>query len=317
MERAIVLGGTAGVGRAVVDKLVARGARVGVVARGTARLDALREAYPGHVATAAADVADAQALATAVDTLVAEIGAPDAWVNDAMATVFSPFSEVTAEEFQRVVDVTLMGQVNGTREALRVMPHGRIVCVGSGLAYRSVPFQSAYCAAKHGINGFVSSLRSELIRDNAPHSLHLVQLPAINTPQFDWARNRMSEKPQPAPPIFSPEVAADAVMRALDDGPRELLVGKSVMQLVFGNFALPDWLDRKLAKEGVGAQKSGRPAEGGEDNLFSPADYPARATGSYGDRASDKAWVVDGDLARKVAFFGIPAAAFLLGLIFG
>ena len=315
---AIVAGGTAGVGRAVVEALVAEGWRVGVIARGEDRLAGL-EAAQSAVATAAADVSDAAALEAAADALVSRLGTPEAWVNCAMLTSFSPFAKMEVAEFDAIVATTFLGQVNGTRAALRLMgDRGRIVNVGSGLSYRAVPFQSAYCGAKHAINGFTSAVRSELIRAGRDISLSLVQLPAINTPQFDWARNRLEKKPQPAPPIFAPEVAAKAVLRAIETGERELLVGGSVLKLVFGDMVLPAWLDRKLAKDGAEMQKSAEPEPGGrEDNLFSPAAHAGTAEGRFGDRAKSDGLIVDGDLARKLVFGGGALALLLLGMLIG
>lgn len=317
-KSAVVLGGSAGVGLAIAEELIGRGYRVGIVARGAERLDELRHRFGDSVETQAADVADAQALDRATDRLVERLGTPTIWVNSAMVTSFSPFEKVTSDEFERIVAVTFLGQVNGTRAALRHMAEGRIVCVGSGLAYRSVPNQAAYCAAKHAINGFAASLRSELLKADSKVTLHLVQLPAVNTPQFDWALNRMDEKPQPAPPIYAPEVAAEAVMRAIDTGAREILVGKSVLQLVFGQFVLPDYLDRRMAREGVESQKSGRDDDnGGRGNLYDPVDREATAAGSYSQRASSDGLIIDGDRARLAVFGGVAALIFVFGLLIG
>ncbi|MFQ6551424.1 SDR family oxidoreductase [Aestuariibius insulae] len=316
---AVVAGGSAGVGRAVVTALLDKGYKVAVMARGQARLDEMAaDLGEDKVFCQSVDVSKADAMEKAAKAIVEKWGAPSIWVNAAMLTTFSPFEEMTAEEFEEILATTLGGQVNGTRAALKHMTKGRIVCIGSGLAYRPVPYQSAYCAAKHAINGFVGSVRSELLRQKSRVSISLVQLPAINTPQFDWARNRMDKKPQPAPPIFSPDFAAKAVMRAATGKERELLVGTSVVKLIFGTMVLPNWLDKKLADDGVESQKSDREESGDrEDNLLSPADYPSRAEGSFGDRASDDGMIVDADLARKVVFFGAPALAFLIGLILG
>ena len=314
---AIVLGGTAGVGHAVVEALLDRGYRVGVVARGEARLAEMQRRFSTRIATRSADVADSEAVDRVAAELVDEIGRPEVWVNSAMITSFSPFSKVGADEFERIVDVTFLGQVNGTRAALRHMDRGRIVCIGSGLSYRSVPYQAAYCAAKHAINGFVGAVRTELLHDGSAVDISLVQLPAVNTPQFDWAKNRMSRKPQPAPPIFAPEVAADAVMKAIDQGLREVLVGSSVMKLTFCQFVLPAYMDRALADAGVDAQKSDSPDNLPGDNMWSPVEYPARAEGSYSARASHRGVTMDADLARKLVFFGVPAAALALGVMLG
>ncbi|WP_386681360.1 SDR family oxidoreductase [Loktanella sp. R86503] len=312
---AIVIGGSAGVGRAVVDALRGRGYAVGVIARGRMRLDELEQI---GVATYGADAGDTGQLDAAADHLVDRLGRPDVWVNCAMATSFSAFKNTPAEDFDRIIRTTLMGQVNGTRAALRHMRGGNIVNIGSGLSYRSVPLQSAYCAAKHAINGFTSSVRSELIAEGSPIGLSLVQLPAMNTPQFDWARSRLSRQPQPAPPIYTAQVAADAVMQAIDTNAREIFVGSSVLKLVFGQFLMPNYLDRRMSKDGISGQKSDRPAPGVEaGNLYDPVDYPASAAGSYSDRASDHGVIVDADRARKAAFIGVPLLALAAGALFG
>ncbi|WP_102108312.1 SDR family oxidoreductase [Oceaniglobus roseus] len=315
---AIVLGGSAGVGRAVVSALLDEGHRVGVIARGQARLDEIAAAHGDRVAVASADVADAEALEAAVRGIVGSGDALRVWVNCAMATSFSPFAEVTPEEFDRIVRVTFLGQVNGTRIALKLMERGNIVNVGSGLGYRPVPLQAAYVAAKHAINGFTGALRSELIAEKRPIQLSLVQLPAINTPQFTWAKNRLAHKPQPAPPIFAPELAAKAVVQAAKTGARELLVGKSVLKLVFGDMLLPDYIDRRMSRDGVESQHSDMPEPGGRpDNLFQPVDHPASAAGDFGDRASESGVIVDGDRARKLLLGGAVGAGLVVGFLAG
>lgn len=316
---AIVLGGSAGVGRAVVDRLVTEGYAVGVVARDPDRLRLIEHEYEaGQVSATPADVADAAALAAAVETLVARLGPPEVWVNVAMVTVYAPFDQMTPEEFERVIDVTFLGQVNGTREALRHMKRGNIVNIGSGLAYRPIPIQSAYCAAKHAINGFTGAVRSEVLRAGRPIALSLVQLPAVNTPQFDWARNKMSQKPQPAPPIYQPEVVAEAVMKAIRTDARELLIGVSTLKMLFGQATLPGWLDWKMAREGPGMQKSGEPEPGGRpDNLMTPVSLPPNARGRFGDGARDSGLIVDAGVVRKAIYGGGLVAVFLLGLLLG
>jgi NAD(P)-dependent dehydrogenase (short-subunit alcohol dehydrogenase family) len=311
---AVVCGGSAGVGRAVTDALIARGYTVAVLARGASRLEALKAHHGPNVWTRVADVTDQGQIDRAADALVAEHGAPSVWVNSAMLTSFSRFEDVPDAEFRKITDTTYFGTVNGCRTALRIMDRGSIVNVGSGLAYTSVPYQAAYCAAKHAIEGFTQALRIELARDERPIALSQVQLPAINTPQFDWARNRMDEQPQPAPPIFQPEVAARAVLKAIDERSREVLVGRSVLQLVAGNFLLPDLVETQLEKMGVEAQKSGRPARANPDNLDGPVeDYPTRAHGPYDDRAEASGVIVDGDRARKTALFGGALALLAIG----
>lgn len=315
MTDAIVLGGTAGVGRAVVHAFVRRGMSVGVVARDENRLNALRDAYPeGVVKIASADVGDADALATAVADLCAD-NAPDVWVNCAMITSFSRFVDVDPAEFDQIVRTTFLGQVNGTRLALRWMNRGNIVHIGSGLAYRPVPGQAAYVAAKHAINGFVGALRSELLADRPDLHLSLVQLPAMNTPQFEWARNRLDMKPQPAPPVYHPDVAAQAVLKAIDGNLREVLVGQSVLKLMFGDMILPGYIDRRLSRNGIEMQKSDKPDPGGrDDNLFTPVQRRFSAAGDFDGEVNQTAVTVNGDTARKVLVGAIVAAGFGLGL---
>ena len=237
---AVVAGGSAGVGRATVTALLDRGYRVAVLARGQARLDEIAGRYGDRVWTRSVDVSDGAALEAAGDAIASEFGQPRVWVNSAMLTSFSPFDAMDEAEFRKITETTYLGTVNGCRTALRIMSRGNVVNVGSGLAYTSVPYQSAYCGAKHAIEGFTQALRIELARDRRPVALSMIQLPAINTPQFDWARNRMPKHPQPAPPIFQPEVAAEAVLRAIDTDAREILVGRPVFKLMAGNMLFPD-----------------------------------------------------------------------------
>jgi NAD(P)-dependent dehydrogenase (short-subunit alcohol dehydrogenase family) len=313
-KTAVVAGGSAGIGRATVEALLAEGYDVGVLARGKARLTDLEYRHPRRVLGIACDVADAEAVQTAARTVEERFGPIRVWVNAAMLTSFSPFAQMQPDEFVCIVHGTFIGVVNGTRAALAVMEprgEGRIVNVGSGLAYRAVPFQSAYCASKHAINGFSDAVRAELMRDGSKISLGVVQLPAVNTPQFDWARNRLPKKPQPAPPIYQPELAARAVMRAVREGSREILVGKSLLQLVFGHMVAPGYLDRVQQSE---MDDPGDRA----DNLYEPAGNGAIGVhGSYGDRAADKGLIVDGGRARLAIFAGVPLVRLLAGLALG
>jgi NAD(P)-dependent dehydrogenase (short-subunit alcohol dehydrogenase family) len=315
---AVVAGGSAGVGRATVDALLDRGYRVAVFARGRDRLDEMDRAFGERILTQACDVGQDAQVQRAADEVVRHWGEPEVWINCAMLTSFSSFEEMTDDEFRKITDTTYMGQVNGTRAALRVMSRGNIVNVGSGIAYRAVPFQSAYSGAKHAINGFTQAIRSEVMRSGRPIEISLVQLPAINTPQFDWARNRLDRKPQPAPPIYQPEVAAKAVMKAIDGNMREVFVGRSVPQLVFGNMLFPDLLDRALARMGREAQRSDQPDFGREDNIDGPVEgVPAKAHGSFDHRAEETGMAVDGDAARMAVLFGSMAALVGLGAIIG
>ncbi|SNT35393.1 SDR family oxidoreductase [Tropicimonas sediminicola] len=321
-KTAVVAGGSAGAGRAVVSCLIDAGYRVGIIARGEDRLQQLEATYGAQVLTRSCDVSDAEAVERAGAEIEAALGPVEVWVNAAMLTSFSPFARMPSCEFDRIVDATLLGVVNGTRTAIRLMEarnRGRIVNIGSGLSYRAVPYQSAYCTAKHGVNGFSSAIRSELIREGARVTVSLVQLPSMNTPQFDWARNRLSKKPRPAAPVFQPELAAAAVMRAVREGRREYLVGTSVLQLVFANMVFPDWLDHRLADRGAEMQKSQAEEPGNrDDNLDTPVPgIDATPHGSFGSLASGGGRVVDGDRARWLVFGALPVAGFALGLLLG
>lgn len=320
-QAAVIAGGSAGVGREVARRLAEAGYAVAVLARGEERLAEAGGELAGdapEVLTISCDVADASAVEAAAERVEADLGPIAVWVNSAMMTSFSPFGDVEPAEFERIVATTLTGTANGMRAALKRMcprGRGRVVNVGSGLGYRSVPLQGAYCASKHGIVGLTASVRSELLHEGSAVTVSMIQLPAINTPQFDWARNRLEEKPQPAPPIYDPAVAAEAVMRAVKTGQRELLVGKSVLQLVLGNLLFPDLLDRKLATSGVTAQKSGEPEPGGrEDNLFEPAERDVAARGRFDDRAKRRGTTVDGDTARYALLAGLVVVPLVLGV---
>ena len=314
---AVVAGGSAGVGRATLDALIERGWRVAVLARGADRLKEIEGRYGDLVWTRSVDVSDGAALETAAQDIVRDFGRPEVWVNSAMLTSFSPFEKVDEAEFRRITETTYLGTVNGCRAALGVMRRGNIVNVGSGLAYASVPYQAAYCGAKHAVEGFTQALRIELARAERPITLSMVQLPAVNTPQFDWARNRMDTHPQPAPPIYQPEVAASAILRAIDTDAREILVGGSVLKLMAGNMLVPDVVEAQLKKVGVDAQKAEGMARDGRDNLEGPAPHPASAHGSFDDRARADGIIVDGDFARKVALIGGAATLLLAGAFLG
>ena len=263
MRTVVITGGSAGIGRAVAEIYARRGWRIGLIARGEERLEAAAQALQNlaapKVAIISADVAEASEVETAADRFEQELSPIEVWVNDAMTTVYAPFLELSAGEFERVTRVCYLGAVNGTRAALRRMRarrSGAIVNVGSGLAYHAIPLQSAYCGAKFAIRGFTEALRAELIHDRLPISLSMVHLPGVNTPQFDWARNRLERKPQPAPPVYQPEVAARAIVKAGDEGVRKLFVGKSTLQLFLGSIVAPGLLERMMAASAYEAQQS-------------------------------------------------------------
>lgn len=288
-----ITGASAGVGRAAVRAFAARGARLGLIARGRDGLEAARrevEELGGRALAIPADVADAGQVEAAAEAIEAELGPLDIWVNDAMTSVFAPVRELRPEEVQRVTDVTYMGTVHGTMAALRRMyprDAGVIVQVGSALAYRSIPLQAAYCAAKHAVLGFTAALRCELLHEHSHVRITMVQMPALNTPQFEWVRSRLPRQPQPVPPIFQPEVAAQAIVyAALYPRRRERFVGGSTVRAVEGNKVAPGILDRYLGRTGYQAQQTDQPADPNRpDNLFQPLAGDHGAHGPFDPRA--------------------------------
>src|SRR5436190_22748703 len=252
MNRAtvVITGASAGVGRAAVRKFERHGARIGLLARGVDGLTAAQrevEKLGGEALMIPTDVANPEQVEAAAARVESEFGPIDIWINNAMTSVFSPIKEMTAEEFRRVTEVTYLGFVHGTLSALkRMLPrdHGVIVQVGSALAYRGIPLQSAYCAAKHAIQGFTESVRCELIHDGSNVKITMVQMPALNTPQFSWVKSRLKYKAQPVPPIFEPEVAARAIYYAAHYPRREFNVGTSTVAAIVGNKCVPGLLDK-------------------------------------------------------------------------
>jgi NAD(P)-dependent dehydrogenase (short-subunit alcohol dehydrogenase family) len=315
----VITGASAGVGRAVAHRFARAGASLALIARDAAALEETRaeaEALGGRALAFPADVADAEAVFAAAREIEKRLGAVDVWINNAMVTVFSPLSEMTPEEFRRVTDVTYLGYVHGTMAALRSMRQhnrGTVVQVGSALAYRGIPLQSAYCGAKHAIRGFTDSLRAELLYDRSGIRLTMVHLPAVNTPQFDWARTHMPHEPRPVAPVFQPAVAADAVYQAAQTRPRELWVGLSTAKVIFGSMVAPRVLDWYLARNAHdGQQTAQRLPPDRPDNLFDPVHDLHRMRGSFGREASGSAMKLPGSglrLAAVVAGIGIAAAA--------
>ena len=288
----VVTGASAGVGRAAALAFAERGDTVGLLARGAERLDSARrevEALGGRAQTVSVDVADAEAVEDAASQVEQALGPIDVWVNNAMATVFAPLADMEPDEFRRASEVTYLGSVWGTMAALRRMrprDRGVVVQVGSALAYRGIPLQSAYCGAKHALQGFLESVRTELAHDGSKVRVTMVQLPALNTPQFTWSRAKMPRQPQPVPPIFQPEVAADAIVWAADHPRRELLVGWPTVKTILGNAVAPGVADRYLADKGYEAQQTERPLEHERPgNLFEPSTGDAGAHGPFDDRA--------------------------------
>src|SRR5579863_9405186 len=305
-QTVVVTGASAGIGRATARLFGERGARVALIARGQAGLDgAARDVQEagGEALAISADVADYEQVAAAARKAEEHFGPIDVWVNVAFTSVFSPFSEITAEEFRRVTEVSYLGFVHGTMAALALMrPRGRgtIVQVGSALGERSIPLQSAYCGAKHAINGFTSSLRCELLHENSGVQVTVVQMPAVNTPQFSWVRSRLPNHPQPVPPIYQPEVAARGVLYAADHPRRrQYWVGASTAATLLANRVAPALLDRYLARTGYSAQQTSEPADPGRpDNLLQPVDgvngHDFGPHGAFDGRAHDhssQAWL--------------------------
>ncbi|HEV2756565.1 MAG TPA: SDR family oxidoreductase [Actinomycetota bacterium] len=300
MSRVVVVtGGSAGVGRAAARAFAARGDSVAVLARGRGRLEATEreiQACGARGLGLSVDVADAAAVEAAAERIEGELGPIDVWVNNAMASVFAPFVDVSASDFRRVTEVTYLGYVHGTMAALRRMrarDAGVIVQVGSALAYRAIPLQSAYCGAKHAVEGFTESLRCELAHAKSRVRVTIVQLPALNTPQFHWVKTSLDRHPQPVPPIFQPEVAAGAIVWAAEHPKREHWVAWPTVRAIVANRVVPGLLDRYLARTGVDAQLTDRRIEGGRaGNLYDPVEGDLAAHGEFGDRsrASSASW---------------------------
>jgi NAD(P)-dependent dehydrogenase (short-subunit alcohol dehydrogenase family) len=318
----VITGASAGVGRATSREFARRGAAMGLLARGRDGLEGTArevEKLGGRALTFPIDVANPQQVERAAAKIEASLGAIDIWVNNAMASVFSPVLEMTAEEYKRVTDVTYLGVVYGTLSALRRMhrrDRGVIVQVGSALAYRSIPLQSAYCAAKHAIAGFTDSLRCELIHDKSNVHLTMVQLPALNTPQFDWVKSRLPRKPQPVPPIFQPEVAARAIAYASEHHPRELWVGRPTVEAIVANKIAPGLLDRYLGLTGYDSQQTDEPVPPGRrDNLWKPVSGDHGAHGRFDSRA--RAHSIELWLRTNLPWLGITSLGVLAAVLAG
>jgi NAD(P)-dependent dehydrogenase (short-subunit alcohol dehydrogenase family) len=285
----VVTGASAGVGRAAARAFAAEGAAVALLARGERGLGAARqevELLGGQALAIPLDVADWHAVDDAATLVENQFGPIDVWVNNAFSSVLAPVSATEAAEFRRTTEVTYLGYVHGTLAALRRMrarDEGTIVQVGSALAYRSIPLQAAYCAAKHAVQGFTESLRCELLHDGSNVHVTMVQLPAVNTPQFDWTLSRLPMPAQPIPPIYQPEVAAEAIVHAAADPiRREYWVGGSTVATLIANRIAPGLLDRYLARSGYAAQQSDRASTNDTGNLWQPADGPAGDHGAHG-----------------------------------
>jgi NAD(P)-dependent dehydrogenase (short-subunit alcohol dehydrogenase family) len=320
-EVVVITGASAGVGRATVRELARHGARIGLVARGLDGLEAARrevESLGGKALVLPTDVADPGQVEAAAERVERELGPIDIWVNDAMTSVFAPIKETTAEEFRRVTEVTYLGFVYGTLAALKYMlprDRGTIVHVGSALAYRSIPLQAAYCASKHAVLGFYAALRTELMHDKSHIRTTMVQMPALNTPQFGWCRSKLPRKAQPVPPIFQPEVAARAIYYAAHHpGRREYFVGGSTVKAIFGNKIAPSLADYYLARKGYEAQQyDGQREPGRPDNLYEAVPGDHGAHGAFDDRAEDSSWEFWAESHAKTFFTAIGLTIGLAG----
>ncbi len=314
----VITGAGAGVGRATATEFARNGCDVALLSRDPERLEHAAAELRRHGVRALpipTDVADYEAVEAAAERVENELGPIDIWVNVAMATVFAPVSELTAQEVARGTAVTYLGQVHGMMCALKRMRQrnrGSIVNVGSALGYRSVPLQSVYCGAKFAIRGFTNSLRSEIIHDKLDISLSMVDLPAVNTPQFDWALNKMGKRPQPVPPIFQPEIPARAIYFAAFHPRRQTWIGFPTVKAILGNRIAPALIDRYLAKTGYSGQLTAEPTPAdAPSNLFEPVPGAYGAHGRFDSKAHTFSWEVFTSRHRNAmwAVIGLGAIA--------
>ena len=328
MTVVVITGATAGVGRATAWRFAEEGAQVAILARGEQGLAATAreiESRGGRALPIAVDVADADALRAAAERIERELGPIEIWINNAMTTVFGRVSQLSPEEYRRVTDVTYHGVVWGTMAALAVMrPRGRgtIVQVGSALAHRAIPLQAAYCGAKHAVRAFTDSLRSELIEEGLEIYLTMVQLPAINTPQFRHCENKLDCAPQPVPPIFQPEIAAAAIHYATKHRRREIYVGWPTIKAILAQQVVPGYLDRRLVRDAIDGQCSSEPRTQHPTNLWQPVAGDQGAHGDFDDRAREHdavsraaAWLGAGGVRALASVAALGAVALAATLV--
>jgi NAD(P)-dependent dehydrogenase (short-subunit alcohol dehydrogenase family) len=316
----VITGATGGVGRATAWAFAKQGAKIALLARGVEQLEATKkevEEYGGTALPIPTDVADAQAVENAAERIERELGPIDVWVNNAMNSVFAPIKEIHPDEFKRVTEVTYLGQVYGAKAALkRMIPRneGSIVFVGSALAYRGIPLQSAYCGSKHAIEGFFDSLRTELMHDKSNIKTCMVQLPAMNTTQFGWVLSRLPNKPRPMGKVYEPEVAADAILFAAAHNRRNIWVGYPTYKAIIGNKIAPWYADYVLAKTGFDGQQTNQPvSKYRENNVWEPVHEDRGAYGNFANIATNKSYTLWASIHRN--FVRAAAGVLALGLI--
>lgn len=313
----VITGATGGVGRATAHAFARQGARIALLARGQKQLEATKlevEALGGHALAIPTDVSDPAQVETAADQTENVLGPIDVWVNNAMVSVFAPIKEITPQEFKRVTEVTYLGQVYGTMAALRRMlprDHGSIVLVGSALAYRGIPLQSAYCGSKHGIEGFYDSLRCELLHDKSNIRTCMVQLPAMNTTQFGWVLSRLPNKPKPMGKIYQPEVAAAAILYAAAHNRRSIWVGASTYKAIMGNKLCPTYADHVLARNGYRGQQTNEPTSPDrQNNVWDPVPEDRGIHGDFSEESANHSVTLWAALHR--GFIATAAGVLLL-----
>ena len=315
-EVVVITGASAGIGRALARRFARDGARIGLLARGHEGLEGARrdvETLGGEALPIPTDVSSSEQVEAAAAMVEERFGPIDIWINNAMVSVFSPVKEMQAEEYKRVTEVTYLGYVYGTLSALkRMLPRdrGTIVQVGSALAFRGIPLQSAYCGAKHAVQGFTESLRTELLHDHSNVWITMIHLPANNTPQFNWVKTRLPRKPQPYPPVFQPEVSAEAIYYTAHHRRREMFVGWPTLKTVIGNRLVPGYVDRVLAKTGYeGQQYDGLVSPDRQDNLWKPVPIDFGAHGDFDQHAKPFSLLVWADMHQKLLAMGVSAIA--------
>lgn len=319
----VITGASGGVGRVTAWEFAKQGAKIVLLARSIEQLDGAKaevESYGGQALLIPCDVADPDQVEAAADQAEKQFGPIDVWVNNAMNSVFAPFKKITPQEFKRVTEVTYLGQVYGTMAALkRMLPRdkGSIVLVGSALAYRGIPLQSAYCGSKHGIQGFYDSLRTELMHDKSNIKTCMVQLPAMNTTQFGWVLNKLPNQPRPMGKVYEPEVAARAIVFAAAHNRREILVGYPTYKAIVGNKIAPWYADYVLANTGYDGQQTDQPSDPNRpNNVWEPVHEDRGPYGAFANIATNKSWTLWASMNRNIvrAVAGVAAATLAVWL---